>query len=800
MKNTTKKLLAVTLAAATVMSAASCKKKEEDQTAKSRSGTKITEDMPWYEAKKYSVDIGIDRTRKLDNCDSRFAGSDGEYAYVYTSAQYSHDGRRLEQGDDVANVSMVNLKTGETEKIINIYKLLMDFEPYSVNFRDGSLEVVVSYWNDETWDIAYKEFLIDPKLEQIKGNRDLEGENFMRCSYFIDGYRLDIRDTFADEINIYLELDITAPDGTVKHQEIRNSEVRNLYHYMTVFPIGKGKVVIPVVEDNVFVYYELDLKSAKISKDNTKKYEWLKLETSDILFNGSDGNVYSIGCTGITKINMEKKSRDELVNFGWSDLDRYTAETIHTADFFDDRIILGSFDCDDTPFDFVEPDYDIGYRITVLTKVKNPHVGKTIMELYFPYGHVSHPIYDQIVKFNNENGKYFIEIADRYNRGHEVNYAGTEDDTQETYMNALSGVSGKLAADIMNGNGPDIIISYDFYVPVNYKDHLADLTPYVGKLSKDKYFANIIDLAKQDGKLYNMPLTVGIYGLLSDSSYAGSSGKGFTTSEYREFLKGPLNGKDALGTTQPYYFVTLFNNMKNEFIKNGKADFTGANFADIAEFVKDNVIDKYPPKDDSDDGASYGSYDWDDYYLVHKAVTTECNSYWGYFQDMERIDGDGSILGLPSPDGRGPAAIIPLSVSVSAHAVDVAACGEFVKMLLGDDTQQDLATVGGYFPVSRDAYHKVAGTALTYFNSVPVKADYDVGGGTGSKNRITYTQDHIDKIEKTISSCTSITRSDPDIDRILVEEMPAYFCGQKSLADVCKVAQDRVQKVLDERG
>ena len=41
--------------------------------------------------------------------------------------------------------------------------------------------------------------------------------------------------------------------------------------------------------------------------------------------------------------------------------------------------------------------------------------------------------------------------------------------------------------------------------------------------------------------------------------------------------------------------------------------------------------------------------------------------------------------------------------------------------------------------------------------------------------------------------------TDPDIEKILVEEMPAYFSGQKSLEETAKIAQDRVQKVLDER-
>ena len=49
-------------------------------------------------------------------------------------------------------------------------------------------------------------------------------------------------------------------------------------------------------------------------------------------------------------------------------------------------------------------------------------------------------------------------------------------------------------------------------------------------------------------------------------------------------------------------------------------------------------------------------------------------------------------------------------------------------------------------------------------------------------------------------SCSKIDTPDAAINLIIIEEMPAYFSGQKDLASVVKILQDRVQKVLDERG
>ena len=63
-----------------------------------------------------------------------------------------------------------------------------------------------------------------------------------------------------------------------------------------------------------------------------------------------------------------------------------------------------------------------------------------------------------------------------------------------------------------------------------------------------------------------------------------------------------------------------------------------------------------------------------------------------------------------------------------------------------------------------------------------------------------YTVQDIDFVESVTLSYSKIKSEDPDISIILIEEMPAYFLGQKSLGDVVKIAQDRIQKVLDERG
>ena len=66
-------------------------------------------------------------------------------------------------------------------------------------------------------------------------------------------------------------------------------------------------------------------------------------------------------------------------------------------------------------------------------------------------------------------------------------------------------------------------------------------------------------------------------------------------------------------------------------------------------------------------------------------------------------------------------------------------------------------------------------------------------------NRIKFSEKNIDTLESIILSCSGMRTEDQAINIILIEEMPAYFTGQKDIDDVVRIIQDRVQKVLDER-
>jgi hypothetical protein len=160
---------------------------------------------------------------------------------------------------------------------------------------------------------------------------------------------------------------------------------------------------------------------------------------------------------------------------------------------------------------------------------------------------------------------------------------------------------------------------------------------------------------------------------------------------------------------------------------------------------------------------------------------------------------DLTVLGYPSLDGSGPMFSPICSVAISSQAVDVDSCGEFVKILLSYDIQTKIA-MNDCFVLNRDAFREAGEAALEYYNNGGGCAANGSSFGMDLSYGRKYTQDDIDAVEECILSCSQIVSEDPNISIILIEEMPAYFLGQKTLDEVIEIAQDRIQKVLDERG
>ena len=200
-------------------------------------------------------------------------------------------------------------------------------------------------------------------------------------------------------------------------------------------------------------------------------------------------------------------------------------------------------------------------------------------------------LYDAIIKYNEISSDYHIEFSDRYIMNAYSDFGDIN--SSDEYDSALLGANGKLsdalAMDIMNGEGPDILMNTSRLGQLNNDNFLIDLSVYTQELDSSKYYTNIINGAKTDGKLYQIPISYTIEGIQTSPEYAGKTKIGFTPGEYEKFISEELNGKDLIESGQAIYFTKLFTAMSDEFITGGRADFSSSRFADIAGYVKETV-------------------------------------------------------------------------------------------------------------------------------------------------------------------------------------------------------------------
>lgn len=791
------KTLSLILIPAMLLSIASCGKKASGKKAR-----KITPEDPWFNAKVYSIEPDLDTKGKvIEYGQQQLVGIDDKYIVVFSNGN-------LARPDDTENydsrdysyfiATIVDRNTGDKIRSIDLNQYLSDQGfVSSVEYHNG--KITSRIYNYQGGSQIVVEVDNDVLTGEKTDERDL-GENDGSGDYerFIAGKYIVLAKSEYDisSDKSYYKLKIISSEGE-EHIVVIKPDCYYLGGIPIILSLDDDRLMVPFpwTSANESSYFEVDIKAEKAVEVDGKDYEWIDFKRINNTFGGKDGQAYFANSVGISKIDMKNKKIEDFFNYNACPINKELLCNSTIADCSENGIILlggrvGTFSL----INSTKANFDI-YVITKATE--NPNAGKTVLELYAANGYVDQTISEAMVRFNETNKDYFIEVTGRYtvDNGYMTQQDESEDDVSNALLQSNMSLNDKLAMDIINGEGPDILIIADDMGRLNNPNNLVDLSKYLGDFDPEKYFTNVINATKTDGKLYQLPVTFKIEGIHTDVANAGASGFGFTTKEYEEFLYGALNGCDLNIYGQAFYFTDLFNSMSDKFIVNGKIDLSGPEFAELAEFVKNNVPEKGPAWDSEEmlsDERKQNS-------RIARLVTY--SSFTQYLAGVNEMQGARAILGIPSADGRGPMLRSNLSVAVSSQAVNIDACAEFVKILLADEIQNKFAE-SNLFTVSREAFKKASGLVLDYCNGPRANNEFSVNHVTFEPfdgSRMKFTEDDLNSLENTIMNCTHFDSSDAAINIILIEEMPPYFVGQKDLKSVIKIAQDRAQKVLNER-
>lgn len=790
-------MMAILLVLSTLLSFSCCNLNNSNSHAQ-----KITTKMPWYNAEITVFNPETNPNKQIETLYHQLAGSDDKYLAVYSDGRYKIPDPSGTT-DAIQMVTIIDRITKQTVKTINLFDVVnRNDNPKYAAYSAGKIIVYVDSWNPDTNDYSFMEYEFDVDTEMIINTYDFGFHNVgfqFPSEYHIGKYRVEIDRPVAQVNTSYYVMRIFTPDGDMSQIEVKDFE--GIYGIPAVFALDDTTVLFPAAVSRSYKYFKLDLSTCELTEVNSADYSWIDLDQFLSIYNDSNGNAYFTTTQGVSKIDINNKAIEECLNYSNSNINRNYTSRLNIADYSEEKMLLcGRFNTSN----MFEPQLASNFVIVELTKaVKNPHAGKTILELYIKESEMNDVIADAILKYNEINKKYYIRITDKYNINKYIESyenINSDDELNAAYMNADAQMSYEIAMDIMNGEGPDILMNTLGMGQLNNNNYLIDLAPYLSNLDSNKYFTNVIEKSYTNGKLYQLPISFTIEGIQTDPQYAGISGEGFTTNEYETFLHDALNGKDIIESGQVLYFIKLFNSMSDEFIKDGKIDFSGREFAALAEFVKDNVPEnsvKWEFTTDEDMQDSEG----DETSLERNKIACLCNcpGIGGYLVKRADIKNGTAILGIPSTDGRGPMFGPDISIAISAGSLNKEACIDFVNLLLSDEVQSELA-LSDRFVLNRNEFRKVCEKAIEYYNTPEVQlAAMDYSLGTTVRINTKFTVDDINNLEKIILSCSKMDSHDSSIYMIFSEELPAYFSGQKELDDVIKIIQDRAQRVLDER-
>ena len=424
---------------------------------------------------------------------------------------------------------------------------------------------------------------------------------------------------------------------------------------------------------------------------------------------------------------------------------------------------------------------------------------KTIITLATQY--LDYRMQSRIVKFNRSNPTYRIELRDY-----------SEYNTEEDYQGGIT----KLTAELLAGNMPDILDLNGMPVgQLESKGILADLYPMLNADSElsGQILPGILKALDKNGKIYHIPSTFQLFTVLGAASVVGDT-PGWTLKDYQLALSNMPDGCEPFSQwmTRGNMLSYLLNMNWNTLVdwETGKCAFDTGLFADILKFAAEFPAEYVWDEDD------VWTEEDDETYRVSTGRQMLMMTWLYDFRDWQYYDamfgGDSTCIGFPVSEGVGNAfQFDEAGYAITTGCKYADAAWQFIRESL---TEKYQAEYGWQFPTNKAAFQKRLEAQMTpnYMrdengnfvldeNGEKIEI-FDEWGWTGGTIKMgALTQEQADEILEVINSTTRVTdyNYDDELYNTIVTDCEAFFAGQKSAEEVCKLLQSKLTIYVNER-
>ncbi len=482
--------------------------------------------------------------------------------------------------------------------------------------------------------------------------------------------------------------------------------------------------------------------------------------------------------TGIFGYNFGDQEPKPIMNYVNSDLNTTNlnqiieiSETKFLASYYDRTYSTQYI----SVFDYVDP-----------SEIPDKAVLK-VAGFYIPY-----ELRNRIVEFNKTSDQYRIIISDY-----------SQYSTMDDYMAGYT----KFNNDILAGNVPDIII-LDEEMPIDsyiQKGLLADIYKFMEtdeELNKEDYFQNVFDAYSKDGRLYRIVPSFMVWTVIGKSSEVGNE-PGWTMQEMKQILASKPEGTSLFGETMTrdnlMYYATMLS--LPEFIdtETGLCDFESQGFKDLLEFLKTLPTEFEYDYEDSDFWLQQEVQYLNGKTLLMMTTIHEVQSMIYTFGQFGTTDV--TFKGFPSENGIGAALMANYQYAISAQSPNQEGAWEFMRYYYTDEYQESLYEMS----INKEIWLEKAmkATEKPYWEDENGDKQYhEYTTWLGGEEIILdpMTEDQIMDIYDYVSSITQTYSYDQELVDIINEEAAPFFEGKKTVDEVAKIIQGRIQIYVDEQG
>lgn len=414
------------------------------------------------------------------------------------------------------------------------------------------------------------------------------------------------------------------------------------------------------------------------------------------------------------------------------------------------------------------------YLVKLDKASKNPNAGKKILSLAY-LDWMSTTEYHAVNDFNRKSEKCFIEVNRKY--CDIANGIYKTDGWQYSIADVISSESmavDALMADIRDGKGPDMLLYGSEAAQLNSTNYLIDLTK---RIKSEKSIANgdYMDFVTKpngrDGKHYRLDYGFTSAAFIINNSLVDADARGLTFEQYDRIINESNSGKSVLYEEDLALMKLLLKTSDClSFDNEGKLNLGNESFKGMSDYIA-----SIP------DGLIYD----EDYETTARKMHIESNlTFQGFVLNHGKTYQNFSIVGLPSTDGH-PETVSGRGIGITSCCPMENAAWEFAMTLLTPEFQS--AMQYHYDPVLKSAQKTM------FTDYVNMKNDTRDPLDTAISMSI------VDYYIEQVSDAVTVPDMDSGIIVIMNEEMPAYYCGQKSLDEVIEVINNRVNLMLAEQ-